>query len=149
MKVFIVFFQTKKNLFFFFFWPCVACGILVPRPGIKPIPPAVEVQSLNHWTTREVPLEAFSTLQADLKIHLQMTQYYHNFMMFHFQALSIDLPIWRTRIQRSFTPPPPIDKHHSSIFLKQVDCNFAQINISFQITNNMEIPFTAKSYHFS
>ena len=32
------------------------CGILVPQPGIKPMPPAVEVWSLNHWTTREVPV---------------------------------------------------------------------------------------------
>ena len=29
-------------------------GILVPLPRIKPEPPALEVQSLNHWTTREV-----------------------------------------------------------------------------------------------
>ena len=35
--------------FFFFFWLChVACGILVPQPGIEPMPPAVEEQSLNH-----------------------------------------------------------------------------------------------------
>ena len=33
----------------------MACGILVPWPGIKPVPPAMEAQSLNHWTTREVP----------------------------------------------------------------------------------------------
>ena len=33
----------------------MACGILVPQPGIKPVPPAVEVQSLNNWTAREVP----------------------------------------------------------------------------------------------
>ena len=33
----------------------MACGIIVPRPGIKPAPPAFEVQSLNHWTAREVP----------------------------------------------------------------------------------------------
>ena len=40
--------------FFFFFWPhLAACGILVP--GFEPVPPAVEVQILNHWTTREVP----------------------------------------------------------------------------------------------
>ena len=31
----------------------MACGILVPWPGIKPAPPAMEVQSPNHWTTRE------------------------------------------------------------------------------------------------
>ena len=34
----------------------VAYGILVPQPGFKLIPPAVEVWSLNHWTTREVPV---------------------------------------------------------------------------------------------
>ena len=34
----------------------VACGILVPQPGIKPEScPAVEAQSLNRWTTREIP----------------------------------------------------------------------------------------------
>ena len=44
------------NVYFFIFWPCcVACGILVPRPEIKPHAPAVKVQSLNHWTAREVP----------------------------------------------------------------------------------------------
>ena len=32
-----------------------ARGILVPRPGIEPVPPALEVRSLNCWTTREVP----------------------------------------------------------------------------------------------
>ena len=37
-------------------WPrCLACGILVPRPGIEPAPPAVEAWSLNLRTTREVP----------------------------------------------------------------------------------------------
>ena len=40
----------------FFFWPRhAACGILVPRPGMEPVPPAVEARSLNRWTTREVP----------------------------------------------------------------------------------------------
>ena len=27
----------------------------LPRSGIKPGPPAVEAQNLNHWTTREAP----------------------------------------------------------------------------------------------
>ena len=30
-------------------------GSLVLWPGIEPVPPAVEAQSLNHWTIREVP----------------------------------------------------------------------------------------------
>ena len=39
-----------------FFWPChTACGFLVPRPGIQPTLLALEAQSLNHWTTEEVP----------------------------------------------------------------------------------------------
>ncbi|XP_057412343.1 coenzyme Q-binding protein COQ10 homolog A, mitochondrial isoform X2 [Balaenoptera acutorostrata] len=29
--------------------------ILIPRPEMEPMPPAVEAQSLNHWTAREVP----------------------------------------------------------------------------------------------
>ena len=39
------------------FWPHhMACGILLPRPGIKLAPSAVGAQSLNHWTVREVPI---------------------------------------------------------------------------------------------
>ena len=33
----------------------MACGILVPLPGIEPTALAPEVQSLNHWTAWEVP----------------------------------------------------------------------------------------------
>ena len=29
-------------------------GVLVPQPGIEPTPHALEVQSLNHWTAKEV-----------------------------------------------------------------------------------------------
>ena len=35
---------------------CMACGILVPQPGIEPVAPALGAQSLNHWATREVLL---------------------------------------------------------------------------------------------
>ena len=45
-------------MYIYIFWPHrVACGILVPRPGIKPIPPALGAWSPNHWTTREVPMK--------------------------------------------------------------------------------------------
>ena len=37
----------------------MACGILVPQPGIEPVPLAVEVQSPNHWTTRKFPDKIF------------------------------------------------------------------------------------------
>ena len=31
------------------------CRIPVPRPGIEPVPPAVDARSSNHWTAREFP----------------------------------------------------------------------------------------------
>ena len=35
----------------FIYWPHhAACGILVPRPGVEPPPPALGAWSLNHWT---------------------------------------------------------------------------------------------------
>ena len=40
---------------FVFLLHWAACEILVPQPEIKPTPPAVEVQSPNHWTNREAP----------------------------------------------------------------------------------------------
>ena len=49
-------FVSEILKFSFFVWPhCTACRILVPPPGIKSVAPAVEAQSLNHWTTKEVP----------------------------------------------------------------------------------------------
>ena len=35
------------------------CGILVPQSGIRPLPPALEAQDLNHRTTRGVPFLCF------------------------------------------------------------------------------------------
>ena len=52
----LVFDIMKAFFFFFTFLPFyVAYGILVPRPGIELVPPAVKVQSLNHWMPREIP----------------------------------------------------------------------------------------------
>ena len=39
----------------FFFLAMYLFRMLVPRPGIEHIPPALEAQNLNHWATREVP----------------------------------------------------------------------------------------------
>ena len=39
-------------------------GILIPKAGIESTPPfpALEVQSLHHWSTRKVPRSAFSLI---------------------------------------------------------------------------------------
>ena len=44
----------------------VACRMLVPRPGIKPSPAAVEAQNLNHWTARKVPEKGLSSLSPNM-----------------------------------------------------------------------------------
>ena len=52
--------QHPFSVFFFFFFlfvglHCQACGILVPWPRIESVFPALAVQRLNKWTTREAP----------------------------------------------------------------------------------------------
>ena len=52
--------ENSNPSFFSISWlSCVAWGISVPQPGIKPAPPAVEARYLNHWTAREVPFFFF------------------------------------------------------------------------------------------
>ena len=47
-------FPLPSYFFCFVFWPdCVACGILIPWPGIESGPSAVKMQSSNHWRARE------------------------------------------------------------------------------------------------
>ena len=54
--------SLKKIPFLLFFLATpLACGISVPQPKIESMPPAVEVLSPKHWTTREVPHTIIST----------------------------------------------------------------------------------------
>ena len=49
---------SNKVFSFFFFLPHHKAGrILVSGPGIETVLPAVEAQSLNHWTTRQIPIK--------------------------------------------------------------------------------------------
>ena len=44
-------------IYFLFFWPHhVACGVLVPQPGIEIVLPILKAESLENWTTKEVPV---------------------------------------------------------------------------------------------
>ena len=47
-------------LFYFLFFGCTTCGILVPQPGIEPGAIEVNAPSLNHWTARELPILIFN-----------------------------------------------------------------------------------------
>ena len=50
--------------FTFWFWGQEACGLLAPQPRIEHATPALEMQSLNHWTTGEVPLITFKWVKS-------------------------------------------------------------------------------------
>ena len=53
-----------------FFRPChAACGILVPWPGIKNRPLAVEAHSPNPWNAREFLTVHFKEKKPDQKEH--------------------------------------------------------------------------------
>ena len=56
--------QLSSNIYLFIGLHCLACGILVPQPGIEPVPPIGEAENLNSWTTREVPHFANWRLEA-------------------------------------------------------------------------------------
>lgn len=46
-----------------------ACGFLVPSPGIKPVPPALEVQSLNLWAAGKFWEGSLSCLTREVRFH--------------------------------------------------------------------------------
>ena len=53
-----------------FSWPChEACKILVPLPGIELVPLALEAQSLNHWTAREIQNIVWTWFSSDSSSH--------------------------------------------------------------------------------
>ena len=51
-------------LIFIFWLHHTACGILVPGTGIESVSLALEAQSLNHWTTVEVPNACLSPVSS-------------------------------------------------------------------------------------
>ena len=51
LSILSAFHILKRFYLFLYFWMHpMACGIPAPQPGIKHVPPALEVQTLNHWT---------------------------------------------------------------------------------------------------
>ena len=47
------------NYLFNFGAHCPACGMLIPRPRIEPMPPAGGAWRPNHWTAMGVPIYGF------------------------------------------------------------------------------------------
>ena len=101
--------MSNRILKLIFFWPrCAACGILVPQPGIKPTPPAVEARSLNHWTAREVP--GISSLMCPL-----LSSHYCSHLSGCSLHCLLHLDGWRPQLPRcSGQEPWSCPSHHSS-----------------------------------
>jgi len=55
MKLFIKFLKYFGPFIHLTYWPWGMWN-LISQPGIELVPPAAEALSLNHWTSREVPL---------------------------------------------------------------------------------------------
>ena len=51
----------------------MACGSVVPPPGVEPVPHSLEVQSLNHWTAREDAQWSPSALSFLAKPHMDLS----------------------------------------------------------------------------
>ena len=58
------------SIYLFNFWlHWVACGILIPQPGIEPMPSAVKAWSPNHWTSREVS-QLIHFKDKEIEVHI-------------------------------------------------------------------------------
>ena len=77
-------------------WPRpVACWVLVPWPGFKPAPPAMEARHLNHWTARKSPHCLFHFC-SQISLHLSLKR---TLMITHHTGptwiIQDNLPRWR------------------------------------------------------
>ena len=67
--------SRQPGFLFFFFFGCMACGMLVPLPGMEPMPSAVKAQSPTHWTARGFPARFYESyiyilpMTADWFVH--------------------------------------------------------------------------------
>ena len=58
--------------FHLFIWPLhTACGTLFSQPGIKPVPPATEAWTLNHWITREDFVLSFMKTTSAVELRIE------------------------------------------------------------------------------
>ena len=83
--------RTAPLKFFLIWLHPVPRGILVPRPGIRPVPYKLKVQSLNHWT-REVPCSSFlsALFLIDLIHALKQCHYIEGRWLPHFYLLNFN-----------------------------------------------------------
>ena len=62
----LLYFIKLLYLFIFLSLSHLACEILVPLPGMEPVLSAVEAQSINHWSTRDIPRMIFKSNENNI-----------------------------------------------------------------------------------
>ena len=56
--------QLTIEVCLFFWLRCMTCGILDSLSGIKPVLPAVEAWSINHWTAMDFHMWVYFSLSV-------------------------------------------------------------------------------------
>ena len=102
------------------FFGCTAYGILVPQSGVEPISPVLEAQSLNHWTSREVP--AVANFKRSIFL-LRYNSYKIKFI--HLKSI-IDKVVQASSLSnsRTFSSPPEDAPEHFHHLLKTLQYIF-------------------------
>ena len=116
-----------------FFLAPATCRILVPWTGIKPVPHAMEAQSLNHWPAREVsllPLLFFLLLLPELLSPLPFFSFLSFFLFLLCPSLSpsffyiskLFLTLWGTPSKWEISP-----QRHFQVRREGTACQFASL----------------------
>ena len=70
---------------------------LVSPRGIRPMPPALEAQSLNHWTTRDIPNIFFLNYKVSSNKYNWYKQFVYHFLCFLIQYSFPNYMPWKVR----------------------------------------------------
>ena len=66
----------------------VVCKVLVPRSGMKPMPPALKAQSSNHWTAGEVPVSYTLLTIHNIELYFNINVHMHIYLIHAHRSLS-------------------------------------------------------------
>ena len=90
----------------------MACRTLVPKPGIEPMPSAVKVLSLNHWTTREASRLIFRKHTSSLNAtFLKVGFCFYR----HFSQTEVDQKVYDHQVfnSRAYTEKPHTSRYRT------------------------------------
>ena len=112
-----------------------ACGILFPWPGVEPVPLALEVQSLNHWTAREVLCRTSGNeLNSEDREYMHKYRYSKGMCMKCHVLRICNTELWAGKKRKQFSLRIMLKKNfRSKHFMKE------EKNVSIVWMNNLKI----------